>query len=61
MKHTHGSGMHSVTPAHSIEDLKLSYMYNLSREGILSSKDGTINNSVVINEFRGLKPDSPEI
>lgn len=43
LKPTHGTGLHSVTPAHCIEDLKLSYMFNLKRDGILCSKTGAIN------------------
>ena len=42
LKPTHGSGLHTITPAHSIQDLKLSYMHSLSREGVLSSSSGLI-------------------
>jgi valyl-tRNA synthetase len=35
-----GTGLHTVTPAHSINDLKLSYKYNLSRQGILDPRTG---------------------
>lgn len=37
LKPTHGSGLHSISPAHSIEDLRLSYMYDLGRDGVLCS------------------------
>ncbi len=43
LKPTFGSGLHTVTPAHSIQDLKLSYMHSLPREGILSSKTGLLS------------------
>jgi valyl-tRNA synthetase len=31
LKPSFGTGFHSVTPAHGIEDLSLSYIFNLSR------------------------------
>ena len=47
LKPTHGTGLHTVTPAHSIEDLKLSYMCDLSREGIVCSKTGKITEGLL--------------
>ena len=57
MKPTHGTGLHSISPAHSIEDLKLSYMYDLSRDGIVCSKTGTITEGI----FENLKISDPLI
>ena len=32
--------MHTVSPAHSFEDLRLSYIHNLPRDGVLESVSG---------------------
>lgn len=60
LKPTHGSGLHSISPAHSIEDLRLSYMYNLARDGVLCSQTGYIVTKDV-QELRGLSPDDEKI
>ena len=39
---TFGTGIHTVTPAHNIESLRLSYAFRLSREGCVDSKNGTL-------------------
>ena len=57
LKPNFGSGLHTVSPAHNIHDLKLSYMHSLAREGVLSSKTGLITRGV----FEGTKPGDPKI
>ena len=37
-----GSGFHSVTPAHDVNDLTLSYIHDLSREGIICPRTGNL-------------------
>ena len=39
---TFGTGLHTVTPAHNVESLRLSYAYKLSRDGCVDSKTGTL-------------------
>jgi len=54
-----GSGLHTVTPAHSLEDLKISEIYQLPKIGILCPYTGSITNSMY--ELEGLKPDDAKI
>ena len=42
MKPTFGTGIHTITPAHNIDDLRISYECNLSRQGCLDSETGTL-------------------
>lgn len=40
LKPTFGTGIHSISPAHNIEDLKKSYAFNLSRNGCIDPETG---------------------
>jgi isoleucyl-tRNA synthetase len=51
LKPTFGTGFHSVCPAHSVDDLRLSYDFNLPREGLINPTTGNLTG---VNE--GLKP-----
>ena len=42
LRPTFGTGIESVTPAHNLKDLKLSYEYDLPRIGCVNSLDGTL-------------------
>jgi len=57
LKPNHGSGFHTISPAHNIQDLKLSYMHSLPRDGVLSSRTGLITQGL----FEGTKPGEPKI
>jgi valyl-tRNA synthetase len=57
LKPNFGTGIHSITPAHSIEDLKLSYAFNLPRDGIICSKTGTFTEAFL----HGLKPSDANV
>lgn len=57
LKPNYGSGLHTISPAHNIQDLKLSYMHSLPRDGVLSSRTGLITKG----EFEGSKPGDPKI
>lgn len=57
LKPNFGSGLHTVSPAHNIQDLKLSYMHSLPRDGVLSSRTGFITRGA----FEGVKPGDPKI
>ena len=48
LKPTFGTGIHSVTPAHNIESLRLSYAFRLSREGCVDSKNATLTQPAVL-------------
>ena len=40
LKWTFGTGIQTVTPAHNIDDMRLSYHYNLSRQGCIDPETG---------------------
>lgn len=40
LKPTFGTGIHSVSPAHSIEGLKMGHVYDLSKEGCVDAETG---------------------
>ena len=40
LKWTYGTGIHTVSPAHNVEDLRLSYAYQLPRSGCIDSETG---------------------
>ena len=54
LKPTFGTGIHTVTPAHNLNDLKISYEYNLPRVGCVDATDGKITKpSMLIGEDIG--------
>jgi hypothetical protein len=42
LKPTFGTGLHSVSPAHTVEDLRLSYAFELPRDGVVNSVTGNL-------------------
>ena len=40
VKATSGTGIHTVSPAHNVEDLRLSYAHGLSRSGCVEPETG---------------------
>ena len=47
-KPTYGTGIHTVTPAHNINDLQMSYMYDLPRIGCVDSKNGKLTKPEIL-------------
>ena len=45
---TFGTGIHTVTPAHNVESLRLSYAYDLSREGCVNPQTGNLTQPMVL-------------
>ena len=48
MKQNFGTGIHSVSPAHNIEDLKTSYKCNLPRSGCIDPATGFLNTPLAL-------------
>ena len=48
LKPTFGTGINSVSPAHKVEDLKLSYAHNLSRNGCVDHVTGFLKSPAVL-------------
>ena len=40
LKPTFGTGIHTITPAHDVDDLRISYAHNLDRHGAVSAESG---------------------
>lgn len=49
---TFGTGIHTVTPAHNINSLRLSYAHNLSREGCVCPSKGTLINPLSLSDLK---------
>jgi len=49
LKPTFGTGIHSVSPAHCMDDLKMSYAYDLSRRGCVDPETGFLSNPKVLS------------
>ena len=49
LKPTFGTGIHSVSPAHCMDDLKMSYAYELSRRGCIDPETGFLTNPKVLS------------
>ena len=47
---TFGTGIHTVSPAHEIESLRLGYTHQLSKEGCVDSKTGKFTFPPALNE-----------
>jgi valyl-tRNA synthetase len=54
IKSTFGTGINTVTPAHDIEDLRISYAHKLSREGVICPETGNLQFDLGMD--RALKP-----
>lgn len=52
LKPTFGTGLRSVTPAHSIDALRFSYMHNLSRDGCIDPHTGKLNQPVALSDLK---------
>ena len=48
LRSSFGTGIHTVSPAHNIEDLKLSYAHNLSRNGCIDHATGYLTQPAVL-------------
>lgn len=48
LKWTHGTGIHTISPAHNVEDLRLSYAFKLSRSGCIDSATGFLTKPRVL-------------
>ena len=48
LRSSFGTGIHTVSPAHNIEDLKLSYAHNLSRNGCIDYATGFLTQPPVL-------------
>ena len=48
LKLTFGTGIHSVSPAHGVDDLKMSYAYDLSRSGCIDAETGFLTSPKVL-------------
>ena len=53
MKLTHGTGISTVSPAHNINDLRLSYVHNLPRDGIVDAKNGKFTHPLLLGYLPG--------
>ena len=48
LKPTFGTGIHSVTPAHNIEDLRMAQPYDLNIEGCIDPETGFLSSPGVL-------------
>lgn len=57
----HGTGFHTVTPAHNLEDLRLADLHsNIDKTSFLSPTNGSIINSNC-SELDGMNRDDPRL
>ena len=52
IKPTFGTGIHTVTPAHDIDDLRISYAHNLERKGAVEAETGFLMNTLLTEEAK---------
>jgi len=55
LKPTFGTGLSTVTPAHDIDDLRISYAHNLDRLGAVDAETGFLSNTI-LTEGKDLSP-----
>lgn len=62
LKPTFGTGIHTVSPAHSIDALRLSYQFGLSREGCVDPATGKLTQPFSLTDFQTNDPSlTPEL
>jgi isoleucyl-tRNA synthetase len=50
IKPTFGTGINTITPAHDIDDLRISYAHDLDRKGAVDAESGFLTNSLLTEE-----------